>query len=167
MIKYISSKQIKIEEFKTPFELKIDKANRWVKLSEKTPWDALANIYYRNMSQDMGAPAIDARIVIGAMIVKHKLGLDDREVIETIKENMYIQYFLGLSSYTYEEVFDRSLFTTLRYRMGVEKFDAMTCELIERSESRRAKKNNVKAKEVESDQEEDNKEDNSFNYFVF
>ena len=48
---------------------------------------------------------------------------------------------------TYEEVFDRSLFTTLRYRMGVEKFDAMTCELIERSESRRAKKNNVKAKE--------------------
>jgi hypothetical protein len=41
------------------------------------------------MSTDMGAPAIDARIVIGAMIIKHKLKLDDRETIETIRENMY------------------------------------------------------------------------------
>jgi hypothetical protein len=41
------------------------------------------------------APA-DARIVIGAMIIKHKQKLDDREAIETILENKYMQYFLGL-----------------------------------------------------------------------
>jgi hypothetical protein len=86
------------------------------------------------MSSDQGAPAIDARIVIGAMIVKHKLKLDDREAIETIRENMYIQYFLGLEEYTYEDVFDRSLFTTLRYRLGADKFDAMTGEIIRASE---------------------------------
>jgi len=85
------------------------------------------------MSPDKDAGTIDARIVIGALIVKYKLRLDDREVIETIRENMYIQYFPGLSQYTYEEIFDRSLLTTLRYRMGLEKFDAMTCELIKRS----------------------------------
>lgn len=80
------------------------------------PWDAMARIYYRSMSSDMGAPSIDARIVIGAMIIKHKLKLDDRETIETIRENMYIQYFLGLSEYKYEDVFDRSLFTMLPVR---------------------------------------------------
>jgi hypothetical protein len=61
------------------------------------PWDELAVICHQKLSKEKGASTIDARIVIGAIIVKHKLGLDDRETIETIKENMYIQYFLGLS----------------------------------------------------------------------
>ncbi len=88
------------------------------------------------MSSDKGAPAIDARVVIGAMIIKHKLKLDDRETIETIRENMYMQYFLGLKEYTYEDIFDRSLFTTLCYRLGADKFDAMTRQIILRSEKK-------------------------------
>jgi len=88
------------------------------------------------MSSDMGAPAIDARIVIGAMIIKHKLKLDDRETMETIRENMYMQYFLGLKEYINEYVFDRSLFTTLRYRLGADKFDAMIRQIILRSEKK-------------------------------
>jgi hypothetical protein len=92
--------------------------------------DELCGIYYRNLTPGIGAPAKDARMVIGALIIKHTLGLDDRETIETIRENMYIQYFLGLCEYTYKDVFDRSLFTTLRYRLGEEKFDQITCELI-------------------------------------
>ena len=125
-----------IEEFKVPFEIRLDKNNRWVKLGESIPWDALASIYYRSMSSDMGAPAIDARIVIGAMIIKHKLKLDDRDTMETIRENMYMQYFLGLKAYVNEYVFDRSLFTALRYRLGADKFDAMTRQIILRSEKK-------------------------------
>lgn len=136
MIRYNSNNQLTIEEFKTPFQVKLDKGNRWVTLGNSLPWDAMASIYYRSMSSDMGAPAIDARIVIGAMIIKHKLKLDDREAIETIRENMYIQYFLGLKDYTYEDVFDRTLFTTLRYRIGADKFDAMSRQIILRSEGK-------------------------------
>jgi IS5 family transposase len=136
MIRYTSQNQMSIEEFKTPFQVRLDKNNRWVKLGESIPWDALASIYYRSMSSDMGAPTIDARIVIGVMIIKHKLKLDDRETMETIRENMYMQYFLGLREYTYEDVFDRSLFTTLRYRLGADKFDAMTRQIILRSEKK-------------------------------
>jgi len=136
MIRYTSQNQITIEEFKTPFEVRLNKENRWVKLGESMPWDALARIYYHSMSSDMGAPAIDARIVIGAMIIKHKLKLDDRETMETIRENMYMQYFLGLKEYINEYVFDRSLFTTLRYRLGADKFDAMTRQIILRSEKK-------------------------------
>jgi hypothetical protein len=125
-----------IEEFRTPFQVKLDKGNRWIKLGDSLPWDAMASIYYRSMSSDQGAPAIDARVVIGAMIIKHKLKLDDRETIETIRENMYMQYFLGLEEYTYEDVFDRSLFTALRYRLGADKFDAMTRQIILTSEGK-------------------------------
>lgn len=88
------------------------------------------------MSSDQGAPAKDARIVIGAMIIKHKLNLDDRETIETIRDNMYMQFFLGLEKYAYQDVFDRSLFTALRYRLGADKFDAMSRQIILASEGK-------------------------------
>ena len=148
MIRYKSQKQLSIEEFKTPFQANMDKGNRWVQLAEELPWDAMADIYYKNLSKKMGAPAIDARIVLGSMIIKHMLKLDDQEAIETIRENPYIQYFLGLSQYTYEDVFDRSLFTTLRYRLGADKFDAMTRQIIMRSEG----KEDIR---VEKDREDD------------
>lgn len=130
MIRYTSSHQLSIEQFKTPFQLSLDLNNRWVKLASKMPWDKLASIYHKTLSSDQGAPAIDARIVIGAFVVKHKMKLDDRETIECIRENMYVQYFLGLSNYTSQDVFDRSLFTTLRYRLGADKFDQMSARLI-------------------------------------
>ena len=164
MIRYTSQHQMTIEEFKTPFEIRLNKENRWVKLGESMPWDALAKIYYRSMSSNTGAPAIDARIVIGAMIIKHKMKLDDRETIEAIRENIYMQYFLGLREYKYEDVFDRTLFTTLRYRLGADKFDAMTRQIILRSENKEdaAEKdhddrdNDVTVNKLCGDAEEDN-----------
>lgn len=133
MIRYTPSNQLSIEEFKTPFQLHLDSQNRWVKLAAALPWDSLAQVYHRCMSADKGAPSVDARIVIGSLIIKHKLKLDDREVVETIRENMYLQYFLGLSSYQPEPLFDRSLFTAFRYRLGADKFDEMSQELIARA----------------------------------
>ncbi|GAB4459868.1 MAG: hypothetical protein Fur0028_13380 [Bacteroidales bacterium] len=38
------------------------------------------------MSKRRGAPAVDARIVIGALIVKHLLVLDDEGTIEMIRK---------------------------------------------------------------------------------
>lgn len=150
MIRYQSNKQLIFEEFKTPFQIKLDKSNRWVKLADALPWDELASIYYRGMNETKGQPALDARIAIGALIVKHKLKLDDRETIETIRENMYIQYFLGLSEYTTKDVFDRSLFTTLRYRMGADKFDAMSLEIMNCADGRPGKMDKSKNEEGQS-----------------
>lgn len=133
MIKYTANSQLSIETFQTPFQVHLDKDNRWVQLAAIIPWDELARIYYQSMSADKGAPSIDARVVIGAMIIKHKLKLDDREVVETIRENMYLQYFLGLSAYTAAPLFDRSLFTTFRYRLGQDKFDQMNQRIISKA----------------------------------
>lgn len=109
MIRYTSQKQIEIEEFKTPLETKLSRENRWVKLAKALPWDELAKIYHRAMSATKGRRSIDARIVIGAFIIKHKTVLSDDATLESIQENMYQQYFLGLKEYQYERVFDSSL----------------------------------------------------------
>jgi hypothetical protein len=45
----------------------------------------------------MGAPAKTFRIALVALIIKEKLGTSDRETVEQIKENPYLQYFLGRS----------------------------------------------------------------------
>lgn len=110
-----------IDEFKTPFLIRMNKGSSWKKLGSTLLWDALANSCCLYMSKGKG----EARIVIGVMIIKHKMKLDDREAIETIHENIYKQYFLGLKKYTYKDVFDASQFITLRFRLGTEKIGAM------------------------------------------
>ncbi len=78
MIRYIPQAQLTLEGFQTPFFQHLDKNNRWVKLADCIPWDLLANVYYRKMNNDQGAPSLSARMVIGAVIVKHMLNIDDR-----------------------------------------------------------------------------------------
>lgn len=118
MIRYIPQSQLTLEGFQTPFFQHLDKNNRWVKLADCIPWDQLANVYYRKMNNDQGAPSLSARMVIGAVIIKHMLNIDDREVVAQIRENMYLQYFVGLSSFTTKEPFDPSLMVSIRYRLG-------------------------------------------------
>jgi len=95
----------------------------------------LARIYARSLRSDFGRPSVDVRIVIGAMIIKHQKSLSDEETIEKIRENSYMQYFLGLKEFTHDRVFDPSLFVTLRKRMGQEMFDQMNDAFIARIKS--------------------------------
>lgn len=118
MIRYTPQSQLTLEGFETPFSQHLDANNRWVKLADYIPWDRLANVYYRKMDSDYGAPSLSARMVIGAVIIKHMLNIDDREVVAQIQENMYLQYFVGLSSFTTEAPFDPSLMVSIRYRLG-------------------------------------------------
>ncbi len=50
VIRYRSEKQLLLAGFETPFETALDKNNRWVKLSECIPWDALADSCYQSLS---------------------------------------------------------------------------------------------------------------------
>jgi len=118
LIRYTPQSQLTLEGFETPFLQHLDRDNRWVKLTDAIPWDKLANIYYRKMNSDFGAPSLSARMVIGAVIIKHMLNINDREVVAQIQENMYLQYFVGLSSFTTKEAFDPSLLVAIRYRLG-------------------------------------------------
>jgi transposase, IS5 family len=128
MVRYQSSAQLQF--FKTPFDQQLDNNNRWVQLSNQLPWDNLVKIYNNKLRSDFGAPGINARKIIGALIIKHKLRLSDREVIEMIKENMYMQYFVGLSSFTTKEIFHHTEFVHIRKRLSEADFNLMTEELM-------------------------------------
>ncbi len=100
MFLYKSSKQLSIFDFRTPFEQKLSPNNRWVKLVQLLDWDALVAVYARSMSSDQGAPGIDARIVLGTLIIKHTENKDDQSTIKTIQKSPYMQYLFGLYGFT-------------------------------------------------------------------
>ena len=87
MIRIHSQTQLTLEGFESPFERTMDKTNRWVKLGASIPWDDLADAYYASFNSNTGRPAKDARLVIGAVIIKHKLKLSDEETVAQIQEN--------------------------------------------------------------------------------
>jgi transposase, IS5 family len=133
LIRYIPQSQLTLEGFETPFSQHLDSNNRWVVLAQRVPWDRLANIYYHKMSDTQGAPSINARMVIGAVIIKHMLNIDDREVIEQIKENIYLQYFVGLSSFQTQEPFDASLMVSIRKRLGQQVMEEFNKEVLKQA----------------------------------
>ena len=100
MFRYRSSSQLSIDDFVDNLGKKLDPCNRWVRLADQIPWDDLARIYSETLSKDKGRPSKDARLVIGAIIIKHKKGLPDEEVIPEIQENPYLQYGIATKKWT-------------------------------------------------------------------
>jgi hypothetical protein len=58
-----------------------------------------------------GAPAKPVRLAFGALFIKQRLGLTDEE----IRENAYMQFFLGFAGYSSKAPFDPSMMLHFRY----------------------------------------------------
>lgn len=117
---YVSPNQLTLCGFETPFAQHLTSENRWVKLSRLIPWDKIVGRYDVQFKSAEGRPPISGRVVIGAVIIKHMLNLSDRETILQIQENVFLQYFLGYSSFTNEAPFVASLFVEIRERLSLD-----------------------------------------------
>jgi len=55
------------------------------------PWEEMEQPYIKSLSETgMGASALPARVALGALIIKERLGLTDRETVAQITENPLI-----------------------------------------------------------------------------
>ncbi len=151
MIRYPNPKQITLAEFETPFLSQLDENNRWVKLSNCIPWDRLAQSYYQNFTSHTGRPVKGARLVIGAVIIKHKLCLTDEETILQIQENPYLQYFVGLAGFVHKQPFAPSLLVEIRKRMGQTLFDEFQQAIIDVVAQKKQRPNPVKRNDHDDD----------------
>lgn len=122
------SDQLTFENFYLPFGGHLRGDNRWVILSEQIPWPHIEQAYGELFPSDEGCPAKSARLAFGALFIKERLGTSDRETVEQIKENPYLQYFIGMMEYNDEQApFDPSLMTHFRKRFS----QAMLAEINE------------------------------------
>ena len=120
-----------------PFEVKLCEHNRWVILVQLIPWSEFEQEYALNFSQELGAPAKPFRMALGVLIIKEKLGISDRETVEQIRENPYLQYFIGLESYSNEAPFDASMMVHSRQRITLYLVKAVTEKLVKSSRESR------------------------------
>jgi len=128
---YVSPGQGVLPCFGLPFSGSLSPDNRWVVLSKKLPWDLLVRNYLTQMRNDKtGAGGINPRVALGALIIKHICDLSDRETLQQIRENVYMQYFLGYSGFSNASPFDPSLFVELRSRLGMEQINAINEHII-------------------------------------
>jgi transposase, IS5 family len=109
------------------------------------------------MNSSFGTPSISARMVIGAVIIKHMLNIDDREVVEQIKENIYLQCFTGMSSFTTKAPFYASLMVSIRYRLGQKTMEAFNRLVLQEAGIIPCSEND----EGSADDTEGNKDDNN------
>ena len=122
------------QEFELPVAVSLSPDNRWagltsswaklkrqplVIMAELIPWSDFESEYAEKFSETMGAPAKPFRMALGALIIKEKLRVTDRETVEQIRENPYLQYFLGMSDYSNEAPFEASMMVYFRERIGM------------------------------------------------
>lgn len=110
----------------------LSKSNRWVKLADNLPWDKIEKEYNKRLrNMHNGAGNKPARMVVGALIVKHVEKLSDENTIQAIQENPYMQYLLGLPKFTEKPVFVPELFVLIRKRLDHDFFNMLTLLLAE------------------------------------
>ncbi|WP_373232318.1 IS5 family transposase [Cohnella sp.] len=110
-----------LKNFYLPFGGKLNPDNRWIQLAKLIPWERVEEKYVTSFqSPTIGQQAYSVRVALGSLIIKERLGLSDRETTQQIRENPYLQFFIGHTEYVDQEPFHHSLMTHFRERLGAD-----------------------------------------------
>ena len=120
MYKSNKSRQQSFLDFNQPLGLHMNPENRWVKMADLIPWDIFEEKYADLFPSNTGNVAKPLRMALGALIIQTKFQYPDRELIDQIAENPYLQYFIGLPGFQEEPPFDASTLVLFRKRITSE-----------------------------------------------
>lgn len=115
--------QLTIEDFILPFSGKMSAENRWVKLARLIPWDEFEKDYAFMFPSDRGNVAKPVRMALGSLIIQTRCGYTDRELVQQITENPYLQYFIGLKEYQLTPPFTPVALVKFRKRFKKDRLD--------------------------------------------
>lgn len=73
-------------------------------------------------------------MALGSLIIKEKLGTSDIETVEQIRENPYLQYFIGSSCYSNEAPFDSSMLSHFRQRIDSNLVNKINESMVKKNE---------------------------------
>ena len=114
-----------LNDFHLPFGGRLSIMNRWVQLRGIIPWADFEGSYKEGFSEKLGRKAKPFQIALGSLIIQSRLKTSDRETVLQIQENPYLQFFLGLSQFQDEPLFDPSMLVYFRKRIGLTELQAI------------------------------------------
>ena len=120
MYKSSDKSQSSFLDFNQPMGLHMNPDNRWIKMADSIPWEVFEKKYRRLFKVKTGNVAKPLRTALGALIIQKKFQYSDRELVEQITENPYLQYFIGLPGYQEEPPFDASTLVLFRKRINAQ-----------------------------------------------
>src|SRR5579862_542362 len=77
-------------------QLQLDRSHWLVRLADRLPWEQIAETL-RSCYSLKGRMAKQVRLVVGLLFLKHLYDLGDRVVVDGVHENLYWQYFCGVT----------------------------------------------------------------------
>jgi len=110
-----------IEEAFTPEQVIdsiVDQANPLVILRKIIPWETVVNGLTPFYSDTEGRPGIPVRTAAALLIIQKFRGLSDRETVDQVRENRYIQYFCNVPNSSLPTFIHHSSLSRIRSRLG-------------------------------------------------
>ena len=120
MYKKTDRSQHSFLDFNQPMGLHTNPDNRWIKMADRIPWDEFESKYAELFPGDNGNVAKPLCMALGSLIIQTRFQYSDRELVEQITENPYLQYFIGLPGYQEQAPFDASTLVLFRKRISSE-----------------------------------------------
>lgn len=105
-------------DFNQPMGLHMNPENRWIKMADMIPWNVFEKKYKHLFKSKTGNVAKPLRMALGALIIQTRFQFSDRELVQQITENPYLQYFIGLPGYQEAPPFDASTLVLFRKRIS-------------------------------------------------
>ena len=135
MLRKRDREQMTVEDFVGLIGGKLSAENRWVKMANVMPWDLIEEIYAKSFKNDNaeGRPPIPSRMAFGALYIKENENFPQRRTMEHISENVYMQYFIGLTEFHPEPLFDSSMLTYIAARFSKDDMKRINEELYRRT----------------------------------
>lgn len=96
-------------------------------MADFIPWDEYEKKYRCLFKSKTGNVAKPFRMALGSLIIQQKYQYSDRELVEQITENPYLQYFIGLPGYQEKAPFDASTLVLFRRRINAKMLMDATC----------------------------------------
>lgn len=151
-------KQLKLEDFITEFDNKLDPNDELVQLTHMIDWQLADRLYFGKVSTSKkNTNSKEARFAFGALILQQLYDFTDRLLISMVKTNPYFQYFLGMGYYKYKCPFTQSTLVQFRKRITpemIQELNESICRVDDNnndiSNSNKGNKNNDKANNDET-----------------
>jgi transposase, IS5 family len=157
--------QLRIEDFITEFDTKLDPNNEIAKLAEIIDWDLADTLYNQKISDsDKNTNSKDSRMAFGALILQVKYNFSDRMLIQMIAMNPYFQFFIGMDRFEHTCPFSQATLVSFRKRISMDMINQVN-ELLckdEHDDESTDDNNRSTKREGQSDNEINEKHENQF-----
>lgn len=124
-------------DFNQPLGLHMNPDNRWIRMADLIPWDELEDKYASLFKSKTGNVAKPFRMALGSLIIQTRYHYSDRELIEQLTENPYLQYFIGLPGYQDKAPYDYSTLALFRRRISMKLINEVNESLLKAEEDKK------------------------------